>query len=169
MADASGSMGGGVQHAPIDTRQALPGLTPQEEQAARLALAKLGSGAGALTSAAAGFATPYGASGSDSVMVGSGSTTLFAGAQHPTLLSGADSVVAGSALAPQAPVPVPGGQGSGFHLGTGTIPQHGPTAAGIKTAAAHTPAAGITMPDQTKINVAGASPVDVVKHHPGSK
>jgi hypothetical protein len=169
MADASGSMGGGVQHAPIDPRQALPGLTPQEEQAARLALSKLSGGSGAITSGAAGFATAYGGSGSDSVMVGSGPATSSAGAQHPTLLSGADSVIAGSAVLPQAPAAFPGGQGSGFHLSPDTITQQGPTAAGIKTAAAPTPAAGITMPDQTKINVAGASPADVIKHHPGSK
>jgi hypothetical protein len=165
MADAS--VGGGVRHAQIEARQALPSLTPQEEQAARLALSKLGSATGAITSAAAGFATPYGASGSDSVMVGSGSSTLVAGGQQPALLSGTDSVVAGSAVMPQ--VTIAGGQGSGFHLSADTITSHGPTAAGIKTGTAPTPAAGITMPDQTKINVAGASPADVIKHHPGSK
>jgi hypothetical protein len=167
MADAS--VGGGVRLAPADPRQALPSLTPQEEQAARLALSKLASGTGAITSAALGPAIPLGASGSDSVMVGSGTTTLVAGAQHPMLLSGSDSVVAGSALAPLAPTTVPGRQSAGFHLSSDTIHQQGPTAAGIKTGTAAAPAAGLTMPDQTKINVAGASPADVIKHHSGTK
>jgi hypothetical protein len=165
MADASPA--GGIRHSAVDPHQTLPNLTPQEEQAARLALSRLGSGSGAITSGAAGFATPYGASGSDSVMVGSGRATLLAGAQHPTLLSGADSVVAGSALTPAAPVHT--GHLAAIPLSAETITTHGPTAAGIKTATPAAPAAGIMMPDQTKINVAGASPADVVKHHPGSK
>jgi hypothetical protein len=141
----------------------LPSLSPQEEQAARLALSKLSSGAGVITSRAVGLATPHGVTGSDSVVVGSGSSTI-AGSHHPKLLSGADSVVAGSAVALHAAETMPGGKGSGFRLTTDTIAQVGPTAAGIRAEVHPSPATGVTMPDQTKINVSGLSPPHLTKH-----
>jgi hypothetical protein len=163
MADAS--VTGGAQHAPGDTNQTLPSLTPAEEHAARLALSQLGSGAGTITSMAGGAATASaGTGGSDSVAVGAGSATLLAGTQHPSLLSGADSIVAGSSV-PVHAAPVPGGHGSAFPVGPGHIAQAGPTAAGIQAGHRPTAAPGVTLPDKTKVNVSGVPPHDVPKHH----
>jgi hypothetical protein len=168
MADAT--VAGGVRFgfAPGDGGQGLPSLTPQEEQAARLALSKLHAGSGAITSSATGFATPHGAGGTDSVMVGSGLATAVAGAQHPTILSGMDSVVAGSGVALPPPV-VPPGFAAHLPLSPDTITQHGPTATGLTTETTPPAAVGVTMPDQTKINVAGVSATDLAKHNPGHK
>jgi hypothetical protein len=160
MADAS--VTGGVHHPPADGGQSLPTLTAEEEQAARLALTKLGAGSGTLTSGAVGHATLHGAGGSDTLVVGSGSATLVAGAAHPSLLSGADRVEAGSGV----PVQADSIRGGGFHHPPGQIEQAGPTAAGIKAAQQPTPA-GATMPDKTKINVSGVTPADIAKHSGG--
>ena len=178
MADAV-SAAGGVQKQAVDSQhqQALPTLSAEEEQAARLALSKVVSGSDggtALPPITAGFASAAGgsggAAGQDSVMVGSGQATAVSGTQTPTLLSGhlgADSVVAGSGLLLQPPTTVPGGQSTaqGFHLSKDTIPQVGVTAATLKVDPTKTGAAGVTMPDQTKVNVAGVSAADLAKHH----
>ncbi len=155
MADAS--MPGGVQHGPADAGH-LPTLSPAEQQAAQLALSKLGAGAGTITSMAGGDATVSPVGGSGTVQVGAGTSIVISSAHPPTLQSVHDQVVAGSGVSVHA-APVAGGAS----LHPAPIEQAGPTAAGIKPTQPHAPA-GLTMPDQTKVNVAGVSPAHLTKH-----
>jgi len=101
--------------------------------------------------------------GSGTVQVGAGASTVIAGTQHSTLQSGSDKVVAGSSV-PVHAAPVPGGHGSGFPVDPGHIAQAGPTAAGIKAGHPPTAAPGVTLPDKTKVNVSGVTPVNIGKH-----